>query len=116
MSFAHHVTIEARCTKRWRGANFDAATAEGNVGAAVAATLGMSVRTSAHLEAFLRKAFVRAYGAGLAPNPNQEFDISEGEAFAFHIGLREAVDEATLARIETAAREAVATSRHFVLV
>lgn len=115
MQFRHHVVVHARCTKRWRGANFDQAAADGNVGAAVAAAVGMSVRTSRDLEAFLRRAFVRSYGQGLDPNPAATFDPEEGEAFEFHVGLREDVPPETLAAVEAAAREAVARSRHFTL-
>lgn len=115
MRFPHHLVVKARCTKRWRGANFDAANAEGNVGAAVAGVLGVGVRTSGDLEAFLRRAFVRAYGEGLDPNPAQVFDVGEGEAFEFHVGLREPADAETVARVERAAREAVAKSRSFEL-
>lgn len=115
MRFPRHVVVRARCSKRWRGANFDRANAEGNVGAAVAAVLGASVRTTADLEAFLRRALVRSYGEALDPNPAAPFDPAAGEAFEFHVGLREEVDDATAARVERAVREAVARSRHFAL-
>jgi hypothetical protein len=115
MSFRHHVVVKARCTKRWRGANFDRSAAEGNVGAAVAGALGMSVRTSRDLEAFLRRAVVKSYGQALDPNPAATFDPAEGEDFEFHVGLREDAPPETLAAIEKSAREAVAGSRHFVL-
>lgn len=115
MSFRHHLVVKGRCSKRWRGANFDQASADGNVGAAVAGALGMSVRTSRDLEAFLRRAFVKSYGQGLDPNPTATFDPSEGEVFEFHVGLREDFPPGTVAAIEAAAREAVARSRHFVL-
>ena len=115
MTFPHHVVVRARCTKRWRGHNFDAAAAEGAVGAAVARELGVSVRTTRELEAFLKRAFVRAYGSGLDPNPGQAFDVLEGEDYEFHVGLRQAVDEPTRQRVEQAARAAVADARHFVL-
>lgn len=116
MSFSRHVVVKARCTKRWRGHNFDAANAEGNVGAAVAGALGLSVRTTADLEAFLRRAFVKAYGQGLDPNPGAVFDVNEGEAYEFHVGLRGAADEATAVAVEAAARKAVEGSRGFALV
>lgn len=115
MAFPQHVIVRARCTKRWRGHNFDAAAAEGAVGAAVAGALGLSVRTIKELEAFYQRAFVRAYGSGLDPNPGAAFDVLEGEDYEFHVGLRAAVDAPTLARVEQAAREAVAKSRNFVL-
>lgn len=115
MSFRHHLVVKARCTKRWRGANFDAAAAEGNVGSAVAGALGVSVRTSKDLEAFYRKAFVRAYGEKLDPNPAEAFDVSLGEAYEFHVGLREDVAPDQLAAIEEAVRAAVGSSRSFVL-
>ena len=115
MSFRHHLVVKARCAKRWRGANFDQAAAEGNVGAAVAGVLGMGVRTSRDLEAFLRRAVVKSYGEGLDPNPAASFDPSEGEAFEFHVGLREDVPPETLEAIGKAAREAVAGSRSFAL-
>lgn len=115
MTFRHHFVVKARCAKRWRGHNFDAAAAEGNVGAAVAAALGMSVRTSKDLEAFLRKAFVRAYGQGLDPNPAEVFDRATGEAYEFHVGLREDMPAETRAKVEEAARKAVAASRNFTL-
>lgn len=113
MTFPHHVVVKARCTKRWRGHNFDAAAAEGAVGAAVAGVLGMGVRTSKDLEAFLRKAFVRAYGEGLDPNPAQAFDPVVGEAYEFHVGLRETLTPDKLREVEEAARKAVAASRNF---
>lgn len=115
MRFDHHVVVSARCTKRWRGANFDAAAAQGNLGAAVAEVLGLSVRTSEDLETFYRHAFIQAYGQGLDPNPAATFDATEGEAFEFHVGLRKPLDPETLARVKQAAREAVAKSRHFEL-
>ena len=115
MTFTQHVVVKARCTKRWRGANFDAAAAEGAVGAAVATVLGAHVRTTKDLEAFLKRAFVRAYGQRLDPNPEQSFDLDQGEDFEFHVGLREHVDDATLKRLEQAARDAVASSRKFAL-
>lgn len=115
MTFPHHVTVRARCTKRWRGHNFDAAAAEGAVGAAVARALGLSVRTTAELTSFYKRAFVRAYGEGLDPNPGQAFDVLEGESYEFHVGLRAPVDDATLQAVEQGAREALATSRHFEL-
>lgn len=115
MTFAHHVVVRARCAQRWRGANFDAAAAEGNVGAAVARELGMGVRTSAELEAFYRRALVRAYGQKLDPNPAEAFDPAMGEAYEFHVGLREPHAPERVAAIEAAAREAVARSRRFTL-
>jgi hypothetical protein len=106
MSFPRHLVVRARCAKRWRGHNFDAAAAEGAVGAAVAHELGLRARTSADLEALLRRAFVRDY----------ETRADEaGEDHEFHVGLREAVDDETAARVERAAREAVARSRSFEL-
>lgn len=116
MTFRHHVVVRARCTKRWRGANFDARSAEGNVGAAVAEVLGLGVRTTKDLEAFLRRAFVRAYGEKLDPNPAEPFDPAAGEAFEFHVGLREDAAPETVRAVEAAARGAVERSRHFVLV
>lgn len=115
MQFRRHFVVKAWCAKRWRGANFDAAAAEGAVGAAVAGVLGLPVRTTADLAAFLTHAVVRAYGSGLDPNPAAEFDTAQGEAYEFHVGLRAEVDDATAARIEQAAREAVAGSRRFTL-
>lgn len=115
MSFRHHLVVKARCTKRWRGANFDAAAAQGSVGAAVAGALGVGVRTSKDLEAFLHKAIVKSFSEGLDPNPAAVFDPAVGEAYEFHVGLREEVGPDTLRAIEDAARAAVAGSRHFVL-
>lgn len=115
MTFRHHFVVKARCTKRWRGANFDQAAAEGNVGAAVAAALGMGVRTSRDLEAFLRRAFVKSYGQGLDPNPSAVFDPAEGESFEFHVGLREDFPPETVAALEKAARDAVTGSKNFVV-
>lgn len=115
MTFRHHFVVKARCTKRWRGHNFDAAAAEGALGAAVAGVLGMSVRTSKDLEAFLHKAFVRAYGQGLDPNPAEVFDPAVGEAYEFHVGLREEMPAQKRAAVEEAARKAVAESRNFVV-
>ena len=116
MSFPQHVVVRARCTKRWRGHNFDAAAAEGAVGAAVARELGLSVRTTPELEAFYKRAFVRAYGSGLDPNPGAAFDVLEGEDYEFHVGLRAAVDDGAFERVEAAAREAIAKSRNFAVV
>lgn len=113
MTFPRHLVVRARCSKRWRGHNFDQAAAEGNVGAGVADVLGMRVKTTPELTAFLKRCFVRAYGEGLDPNPAAEFDPAVGERFEFHVGLREPVDDATWARIEAAARDAVARSRNF---
>lgn len=115
MAFPAHVVVAARCTKRWRGHNFDAAAAEGNVGAAVAVALGVPARTTQDLEAFLRRAFVRAYGEGLDPNPAAVFDPAVGERFEFHVGLRDAGDAARAKDVEEAVRRAVAGSRNFVL-
>lgn len=115
MAFPRHFVVRARCSKRWRGHNFDQAAADGNVGAAVASALGLAVRTSRDLEEFLKRAFVRSYGQGLDANPAAVFDPDEGEAFEFHVGLRASVDDATAARVEAAAKEAVARSRHFRL-
>lgn len=115
MSFRHHLVVKARCEKRWRGANFDAAAAEGNAGAAVAGVLGMSVRTSRDLEAFLRRAFVRAYGQGKDPNPSAAFDPGEGEDFEFHVGLREDFPPETVEAVAQAVRKAVAGSNRFAL-
>lgn len=116
MSFPQHVVVKARCTKRWRGHNFDAAAAEGAVGAAVAGVLGLSVRTTAELEAFYRRAFVRAYGSGLDPNPGAAFDVLQGEDYEFHVGVREAVDEKTFAAVQRATLDAVGSARNFVIV
>lgn len=115
MTFPQHIVIRALCTKRWRGHNFDAAAAEGAVGAAAANVLGLSVRTTGDLTAFYKRAFVRAYGSGLDPNPGAAFDVLEGEDYEFHVGLRAPVDEDTFARVEAAARAAVASARNFRL-
>lgn len=115
MAFPQHVVVRARCTRRWRGHNFDAAQAEGAVGAAVARALGMSVRTTPELEAFYQRAYVKAYGEGLDPDPGAAFRVLQGDDFEFHVGLRVAVDEATLARAEEEARAALAASRRFVV-
>jgi len=114
MSFPQHIVVRARCTKRWRGSNMDAQAAEGNVGAAVAGALGMSVRTSAQLEAFYRKAFVRAYGERRDASA-EVADVDEGEAYEFHVGLREDVLPDLLVSLEKAVRDAVAGSRSFTL-
>lgn len=115
MQFRHHVVIRARCTKRWRGANFDLMAAQGNLAAALAARLGMPARTSQDLEALLHKVVVKAYGEGLDPNPAQEFDAAQGESFEFHVGLRFDPAPEQLAALDKTAREAIAASRHFVL-
>lgn len=115
IAFPRHLVIRARCHKRWRGHNFDLAAAEGALGAAVARVLGVSVRTNADLEAFYRKALVRSYGEGLDANPAATFDPAEGEAFEFHVGLREPVDDATAARVDAEARAALAASRRFTV-
>lgn len=115
MAFPAHFVVAARGRKRWRGHNFDAAAAEGNVGAALAAALGMPARTTADLEAFLRRVFVRAYGEGLDPNPAAVFDPDAGERFEFHVGLRDPGDAARAKELEEAARRAVAASRNFAL-
>lgn len=116
MTFPQHVVVKARCTKRWRGHNFDAAAAEGALGAAVAHALGLSVRTTPELEAFYKRAYVKAYGQGLDPNPGAAFDVLGGEDYEFHVGLRAEVDADTLARVEETAREALAASRNFRVV
>lgn len=113
MTFPQHVVIHARCTRSWRGHNFDAAQATGAVGAAVARALGVRARTTAELEAFYRRAFVKCYGEGTEPAPGAAFDVLTGEDFEFHIGLRQPLDDATLAKVEAEAREALAASRHF---
>lgn len=115
MTFPRHVVVAARCLKRWRGHNFDAAAAEGAVGAAVANALGLSVRTTPELTAFYKRAYVKAYGSGLDPNPGQAFDVLEGEDYEFHVGLREEVDDATFARVRDAAQGTIRTSRTFTL-
>lgn len=115
MSFPQHLVVRARCTKRWRGHNFDAAAAEGNVGAAVAAQLGLSVRTSVQLEAFYRRAFVRAYGERRDVEAEVP-DVGAGEAYEFHVGLREPVQADQMVSLEKAVRDAVAGSRSFALV
>lgn len=115
MSFPHHLVVRARCHKRWRGANFDQAAAEGAVGAAVADVLGMRVKTTPELEAFLRRVFVKSYGEGLDPNPAAAFDPAVGEAFEFHLGVREPLPADQVARIEAAARAAIAATKSFTL-
>jgi len=115
MEFPRHVLVRARCAKRWRGHNFDAAAAEGAVGAAVADMFGMRVKTMPELEAFMRRALVRAYSSGLDSNPATAFDPAMGEAFEFHVGIREPLDDATFARVENVVRDAVAKSRNFSL-
>lgn len=114
MRFPQHVVVRARCTKRWRGSNMDAQAAEGNVGAAVAEALGLTVRTSAQLEQFYRKAFVRAYGERRDATA-EVANVDEGESFEFHVGLREPVAADVLASVEKAVRDAVARSRSFAL-
>lgn len=113
MAFPHHLVVRARCSKRWRGANFDKAAAEGNVGAALAHLWSIDPKTQAGLDALLHRAFVRAYGEGLHPNPAAPFDPSVGEAFEFHVGLRfdAAADERS--RVERAVMAAVEASRNF---
>ena len=115
MAFPAHVVVAARCRKRWRGHNFDAAAAEGNLAAALAAALGTGARTTQDLEALLRRVFVRAYGEGLDPNPEAVFDPEAGERFEFHVGLRDAADAARVKELEEVARRAVAASRNFSL-
>jgi hypothetical protein len=116
MTFPQHVVIRAKCTRRWRGHNFDAAQAQGAVGAAVARALGVSARTTPELEAFYKRAYVKCYGEGLDPNPGAAFDILQGEDFEFHVGLRQPVDDVTLKAIESEARSALAASRHFTVL
>lgn len=115
MSFPQHIVVRARCTRRWRGHNFDAAQAQGSVGAAVARALGIPVKTTPELEAFYKRAYVKCYGEGTEPNPGAAFDVLQGEDFEFHVGLRVAVDEPTRMRIESEARASLAASRHFVV-
>lgn len=115
IAFPAHVVVRARCRKRWRGANFDEAAARGNVGAALAAALGVRTRTTPELEAFLRRVFVRSYGAGLPLNPDDPFDPDEGEPFEFHVGLRDPADAARAQELEAVARDALAKSRNFTL-
>lgn len=102
MAFPAHVVVKATCTKEWRGANFDAAAAEGNVGAQVAALLGLRVKTTADLESFLKRAFVRAFDLG-------------GGRFEFHVGLRSGPDAARVAEVQDAATRAVRASRNFLV-
>ena len=116
MRFPHHVVVRARCTKRWRGANFDQAAADGAVGAAIARALGLGIKSQAELERFYEKAFVRSYAQPLDPNPETPFDPNEGQAFEFHVGLREPAAAEKVVAIERAAREAVAGSKHFVIL
>lgn len=85
------------------------------MGSAVARVLGLSVRTTVDLEAFLRRALVRTYGEGLDANPEASFDPGVGEAFEFHVGLRDAADASRVGEVEAAARQAVALSRNFSL-
>lgn len=103
MTFPAHVVVRATCGKEWRGANFDAAAAEGNAGAAVGELLGMRVRTTKELEAFLRRAFVRAHDLG-------------GGAFEFHVGLRDPADAPRAGEVREAVARAVKASRNFALV
>jgi hypothetical protein len=106
MVFPQHVVIRARCEKRWRGANFDAAVTEAAVGASVANALHARVKTTPELEAFMRRVFVRGY---------QIATDESGEDHEFHVGMRERVDDATFAAVEEGARAAVAAGRHFRL-
>ena len=107
MTFPQHVVVRARCEKRWRGANFDAAVTEAAVGAAVANAIGARVKTTPELEAFMRRVFVRGY---------QVASDDSGEDHEFHVGMRERVDDATFAAVQKGARDAVAAGRHFRLV
>lgn len=113
MAFPHHLVVRARCSKRWRGANFDQAAAEGNVGAALAAHWGIDVRAKDGLEQLLRRAIVRSYGERREENPTWSWDPSIGEAFEFHVGLREPMPEAELAQLRALVEKAVAESRSF---
>ncbi len=113
MTFPHHVIVEARCEKKWRGANFDQANAEANVGAALADLWKISPRSQEGLEALLKKAFVRSYGERRDINPTTTFDPEVGEAFEFHVGLRTPTSEEERARIVEAIVGAVQRSRHF---
>jgi hypothetical protein len=115
MAFPQHIVVRARCTKLWRGHNFDAAQAQGAVGAAVARVFGLSVKTTPELEALYKRAYVKCYGQGIDPNPGAAFDVIQGEDFEFHIGLRVGIDAETLSRVEQETRAAVASSRHFVV-
>lgn len=115
MAFPHHLVVRARCAKRWRGANFDQAAAEGNLGAALAAHWGIDVRAKDGLEQLLHRALVRSYGERREENPSWSWDPAVGEAFEFHVGLRAATPPEELARIEALVRRAVAESRNFRL-
>lgn len=115
MAFPHHLVVQARCAKRWRGANFDQAAAEGNVGAALAALWGIDVRAKDGVERLLRKAIVRSYGERRDVNPAQRYDPSEGEAFEFHVGLRDAASPDDVDRVQAAVVEAIRESRNFTV-
>lgn len=115
MSFPHHIVVGARCSKRWRGANFDQSAAEGNIGAALARLWGIDARTQEGLVALLERSIVRSYGERRDQNPTATFDPQAGEDFEFHVGLRFAASDDELRRVEQAARDAVAESRHFTL-
>lgn len=113
MTFPHHLVVRARCAKRWRGANFDAAAAEGNVGAALAARWGIDVRAKDGAERLLQRAFVRAYGERRDPNPAVAYDPAQGEDFEFHVGLRESVSATELDALRAAVVAAIEASRNF---
>lgn len=115
MSFTHHLVVRARCSKRWRGGNFDQAAAEGNIGAALARHWGLDPRTDAGLEALLTRAIIRSYGERRDMNPTWNYDSSEGEDFEFHIGLRFDAPPEEVKQVEDVVRQAVAESRHFSL-
>jgi hypothetical protein len=113
IAFPHHLVVRARCAKRWRGANFDQAAAEGNVGAALASLWNIDVRAKDGVERLLRKALVRSFGERREVNPTQRYDPAEGEDFEFHIGLREAAAPADVERVRAAVVDAIRGSRNF---
>lgn len=106
-----HLVLRARSARRWRGTNFDAAHAEGALGAAVMRALGLD--PARDFERFAKEAVVAGRREALALNPAERFDVAEGEAWEFHVALRRAVPEDVKAAVGKAAREAVAGARNF---
>lgn len=115
MTFTHHLVVPARCSKRWRGANFDQASAEANIGAALARHWNLDPRSQAGLQALFERALVKSYGERRDTNPTHAVDPSEGEEFEFHVGLRVPLDDAALASVRETVEGAVKESRHFSL-
>lgn len=108
-----HAVVRARSAKRWRGTNFDAAAAEGAVGAALMRALGLDPGNASDFAEFARVAVVKGVRPRVELNPEERFDPAEGEAWEFHAAVRREVTDADAVR--KALEAAVAGARNFTL-